>query len=452
MQDTISPKTPSQAEASATMPTDIPSRALIRKGLLRQLFSGACMQRWNDKLRPCPLAELDKQAHKMIVAHLLWSRTLQGFPGSKDYALVQRIIEGALFDYLFRTVVTDIKPPLFYRILENHDRYTKLASYVFDTLKPVLSPLGSFWERFQDWHTQRDSEPEARIILRAAHLFASRWEFRLIEPLNGFDAEMPTIAASFDRQLHEMADHVAGLAEILDPQTAIARLANFSGQLRFQVRWTQIPRIPQTDVLGHMFLVGSLAYLYTMAHGACTARSVNNFFCGLYHDLPELLTRDIISPVKQSSDGLARLIREYEAEELDRRIFAPLAEAGETILKSLLGYYLGAGTDSEFCERIFPSPQPSARQASPQDCGPTVIASFAQLDAQHDRDEDHPLDGSVVKACDLLGAYLEAYESIRSGVSSTTLTNAIFRLTSQLKDNTRVPGCMHMDSLLADFD
>ena len=47
---------------------------LVRKSLLRQLFSGAYMMRWNDKLRPCPLAEIDKQAHKMIVTAVLWTR------------------------------------------------------------------------------------------------------------------------------------------------------------------------------------------------------------------------------------------------------------------------------------------------------------------------------------------------------------------------------------------
>ena len=58
-----------------------------------------------------------------------------------------------------------------------------------------------------------------------------------------------------------------------------------------------------------------------MGLGACPARRVNNFFCGLFHDLPELLTRDIISPVKKSFEDLETLIKEYENTELDRRVF-----------------------------------------------------------------------------------------------------------------------------------
>ena len=41
-------------------------------------------------------------------------------------------------------------------------------------------------------------------------------------------------------------------------------------------------------------------------------RCVNNYFTGLFHDLPEVLTRDIISPVKRSVEGLSDLIKGYE--------------------------------------------------------------------------------------------------------------------------------------------
>ncbi len=413
--------------------------AVIRKSLLRQIFCGAYMQRWNDKLRPCQLAELDKQAHKMIVASILWTRACAGLPEDKHYALGQEIVEGALFDYFFRTVTTDIKPPLFYRILEDPGQYEKLSAYVFRTLAPVLSPLEPFWERFRIWHTEEGSYPRARRILRAAHLFASRWEFKLIEPLNGFDHEMPSIAWSFDKELGELKD-VAGMPDILNPGTALSQFANFSGQLRFQVRWTQIPRIPQTDVLGHMFFVASLAYLYSLAIGACRARLVNNFFCGLFHDLPELLTRDIITPVKRSSNELAQLIRAIEDEELMRRIVTPLENDGQSLLVSRLRYYLGLDTTSEFSERIM------------RDGKVFSLASFDELDKNYDQDRFHPLDGTMVKACDMLGAYLEADESIRNGVSSRTLVEARMRLAASLSDVERVPRCMYADSLLADFD
>ncbi|MGN1038125.1 MAG: phosphohydrolase, partial [Mailhella sp.] len=56
----------------------------IRKSLLQFIFSGASMRRWNDKLRPVELFEIDKQAHKMIVAFLLWQQSTKNMPPDKQ--------------------------------------------------------------------------------------------------------------------------------------------------------------------------------------------------------------------------------------------------------------------------------------------------------------------------------------------------------------------------------
>ena len=84
---------------------------MIRKALLLKIFSATHMQRWNDKVRPVELVELDKQAHKMIIAYCLgkFEEDVQGF----DWI---EIIEGGLFEFLQRIIVTDIKPPFFIRL------------------------------------------------------------------------------------------------------------------------------------------------------------------------------------------------------------------------------------------------------------------------------------------------------------------------------------------------
>ena len=416
----------------------------IRKALLRQIFSGSFMQRWNDRLRPCQLFEIDKQAHKMIAAALLLSRACQGQPEDKYCELSERIIEGAVFDYLFRTVTTDIKPQLFYRIQANEEHYAKLAAYVLRELDPVLSSLGrDFKERFAAWHKDRDFHTKERRLLKAAHLTASYWEFKLIKPLNSFDAEMDSIDADMWGRLDRLCPHVAGLKDLLSSDTAIGRFTSFCGQLRFQIRWTTIPRIPQTDVLGHTFFVAAASYLYSRILGLCQARRVNNFFAGLFHDLPELLTRDIITPVKQSSPDINQLIHIYEQEEMQSHVYEPLLKGGETDFVRRLGYYLGQGLDSEFCERF--QMQPGAVQ---------VAGSFAELDEKADKNSCNGLDGALVKACDKLSAFLEADESIRNGIASAYLCSARMRLKEDLSDASgrTIPACLGMDSLMADFD
>jgi putative hydrolase of HD superfamily len=410
---------------------------LVRKSLLQLIFSGAYLLRWNDKLRPSELLEIDKQAHKMLVACILWNESARALPGAGRRELAAEIIEGGLFDYFYRLVITDIKPPVFYRIRENPEHYRKLTDYVLARLEPPLSPLGPFWERCRAWHRAEEEDTLARRILSAAHLFASRWEFALLKPLNCFDDEMEDIAGSFEDRLTSFRD-LAGAEALLSPGTALAGLANHCGRLRFQIRWSQAPRIPATSVLGHMFVVAALAYFFSLSVGACRARAVNNFFCGLFHDLPELLTRDIISPVKRSVSILPPILKEYEREELERRIFRPLRQEGFVSLVERISYYLGLEVGSEFHE--------SVREGGRV----TRIRGFAALQEACNDDALDPQDGEMLKACDWLAAFLEAHSSIRNGVSSPHLQEALARLKADLGKSPL--ECLRLGSLLADFD
>lgn len=414
---------------------------IIRKNLLQLLFSGAYLLRWNDKLRPVELQEIDKQAHKMLLACALWHENSRELCAAERTALARNIIEGGLFDYFYRCIITDIKPPVFYKIKENREHYRQLTEYVLGRLEPVLAPLGPFWERMRAWHlaaVRGEEDSLDRRILTAAHLYASQWEFQLIRPCNTFDDEMDSIARSFVERLNRLRD-LRGMDPLLIPGTALGRFANLCGQLRFQIRWTQAPRIPATSVLGHMFIVASLGYFFSLVVDACPARSANNFFCGLFHDLPELLTRDIISPVKQSISSLPQLIKEYEEHELDRRILGPLRAEGFAPLAGRIAYYLGLEVGSEF-----------------QECrreGDTVVAvdGFDTLHRRHNRDEDDPKDGQMLKICDWLAAFLEAHSSIRNGVSSPHLLEAQARLKGKLTESP-LESRLHLEALLADFD
>lgn len=408
----------------------------IRKNLLQLIFSGAYLLRWNDKLRPVELLEIDKQAHKMLLACVLWHENSQNLPPAQRVALASEVIEGGLFDYFYRLIITDVKPPIFYRIKKNPKQFQRLTEHVLSCLEPALAPLGPFWERLCRWHATPDTDTPARRILTAAHLFASQWEFRLIEPLNApFDEEMGDIGQSFPDRL-DIFTELLGLAAMRTPGTALARLANLCGQLRFQTRWTQAPRIPATSVLGHMFIVAAYAYIFSLAVAACPTRACNNFFCGLFHDLPEVLTRDIISPVKQSTSELPQIIKDFEASELERRVFAPLRAEGFTSLVTRISYYLGLTVGSEFQECVCENGQ--IRK----------VDGFVAL-TQYNRDELDPKDGQLIKICDNLAAFLEVHSSIRNGVSSPHLLEASIRLLTKLREHS-LPA-LSLDALLADF-
>ena len=414
----------------------------MRKSLLQFIFSGSSMRRWNDKLRPVELYEIDKQAHKMITAFLLYRLQCRNLDKEESLLLGQELIEGCLFDYFYRLIITDIKPPVFYRIRENKEHFEQLTNWVLTALEPIVKPIGQvFWDKLVAYHKnayQQEEESLAQRILKVSHLYASKWEFNLIRPLNYFDEELRDIESSFTEQLQAMND-IEGVNHLLaSAGNPFVRIANLCGQLRFQIRWSQTSRMPETSVLGHMFVVASYSYFMSLDLGLCNARAVNNFFAGLFHDLPELLTRDISNPVKKSVDYLPG-INEYENAEIERRILVPLQSAGYEDVASRLSYYLGTGQASEFGETI-----------SDEYGNVHAIDSFEQLHAQYNFDKFDGKDGALVKACDMMGAFLEAHTSVHNGVGSPYIYEAMERIRTQCKDVNL--GSFNIRTLLADFD
>jgi len=158
---------------------------MIRKALLLKLFQGAYMQRWNDKLRPVELYELDKQGHKMIIAYFIgkFEQNRKGFNWVE-------IIEGGIFELLQRIVLTDLKPPILYKIKEDTQKYGELNKWVCGQLEPYVQAFNNdFWQRFKDYLFDTEDGLNRRI-LAAAHFYATGWEFGILERANprGYEA------------------------------------------------------------------------------------------------------------------------------------------------------------------------------------------------------------------------------------------------------------------------
>ncbi|MGA7076751.1 MAG: HD domain-containing protein, partial [Halobacteriota archaeon] len=288
---------------------------MVGKDLLIELFQAAEMRRWNDKLCPVPLTELDKQGHKMTIAYVLgkFAEHESGFSWTE-------IIEGGLFEYFERLTLTDIKPQVFERIKANEETFTELKKEVYARFTPLIADLNGLDERFEAYlfHPQDSIN---RKILDAAHFYATKWEFDIIKHENWNDYEIDEIQRGLQRRQEALSD-VEGLQKLALFPT-YRSFVDLCGRLRFQVRWGQLYRVPRTSVLGHMLIVAILSYLFSLAIDACSTRRANNYFAGLFHDLPEVLTKDVISPVKRAATGVDRFVKEFERDEMQRRIYRP---------------------------------------------------------------------------------------------------------------------------------
>ena len=149
-----------------------------------------------------------------------------------------------------------------------------------------------------------------------------------------------------------------------------------------------------------MLIVAILAYLCSCETEACEARIANNFIAGLFHDVPEVLTRDIVSPVKNSVHGLDEIIKSIEQEQMQSILYPLIPEDWISEIE----YF----TNDEFMNKVLVD-------------GKTHIVTSADIDNKYNSVEFKPVDGELVRACDHLSACIETYFSHIYGITTHTL-------------------------------
>lgn len=340
--------------------------------LIFRFFDSANMHRWNDHLRPMDLTELDKQAHKVAIAWYIGKKE-EDSGADVDWT---KIIEYCMFSFIQRTALTDLKPEIFHKIKkERSDEITEYVLSEFDNTVPDME--SGFRRRFESY-IRSDRRGLEESIIRGAHYLATKWEFDLISDMNkafvGIDKTREAIRSEV-----EMHKELVGVRDLLG---GLARdFTNMIGQLRFQQRWTRTPRVPQTTVLGHSLMVSNMTYLHDLDRGVGSKQKYNDYFTALFHDLPEVLTKDVISPVKTNVSGLAELLNEYEMDSVRSEIMPLLPEEWRDEFKFM------------------------------------IFEPFQFKD-----DPVHGMvDGPTIKLFDVMGAYMEAYVSCRYGISSSSL-------------------------------
>lgn len=394
----------------------------VRKGLILRIYDAANMQRWNDKIRPVDLRELDKQAHKMIIAYMLGKFEEK----NKDFDWVE-VIEGGFFEFLQRLVVTDLKPQVLDKIRHDPSKWHQLNKWAYKELLPFIQPLGKdFCNRFESYFSDIDNTVNKRI-LSSAHFYATKWEFRIIEHANPGGYEIKEIKQHLENRLKPYSD-LAGMRE-LDSNPHLDNFIDLCGMLRFQLRWSHIHREPRTSVLGHMLIVALLSYLFSLQMGTCPRRYFNNYFSALFHDLPEVLTKDIISPIKVSVEGLDDLIKEYEREQMDKEVYGLIPREWHQEIKMF--------TEGEF------------RGVVTLD-NKVAYKSSEDINRNYNHDVYNARDGEVVKAADNLAAFLEAYLALRNGIVSSDLEEAKWKIRSA--NDRQTIGGINLGEIYADFD
>ena len=385
---------------------------MLSAGLIEYFFTSASIQRWNDYPRMVELVELDKQAHKFIIAFFLANM-------EEDVNHVH-LIEAGIFEFLRRGIVTDIRPDVFRKALQKKEK--EINEWVLTKLYDHLADIedGEFYKRFENYLSDSTMYKKERFILKAASYLATRWEFAIVYQTSNFLSGIDQVKEAVEEEIEDYYELIGVRKIALNKK--LAKVIDLSGRLRFQKRWAQTPRIPETSVLGHMLIVAILGYFYSTHIKACNKRVENNFYCALFHDLPEALTRDIISPVKYSVNGLDEIISEYEVKMIENEILPYLPAHMVEHFKYLLGLY-GDNEKDEFLNKI------NEKRVMVVD---TLVT--------YNEDKYNAIDGVALKNCDRLSAFIEAVLSISHGVKSKELVQGKEFIKKVLKEKGKVDG------------
>lgn len=217
-----------------------------------------------------------------------------------------------------------------------------------------------------------------------------------------------TTRREIDEQISQHED-LKGVPQLMDRESGLHKFADVVGQLRFQQRWARSPRIPRTTVLGHSLMVADTVYLNDRDRGVSGRQVYGDFYTALFHDLPEALTRDVITPVKTSVSGLPTLLEDIEHEMVESGIIPLVPEGWRDDLRYM------------------------------------AYDPFS--------DSDKPArNGRQIKAADLLAAWMEAHISIRYGVSSKSLRDGKVDIGRKLTESGGYGEAIEAFEILADFE
>lgn len=363
---------------------------MITKELILRIFSAANILRWNDHIRPFDFFELDKQSHKMIIAYIV-AKFEQEEGKTIDWT---KLIEGGIFELFQRIMLTDLKPEVFRELMSKKEK--ELHNWVLDALDKDLSALGcGFKDRIREYFLNPEYAKKEKRILNSAHCMSTRWEFGIIYPWNAMIYGIEKTKQEIEEDIAAF-DDLSGIRKLVINKKYYGFL-DLCGQLRFQQRWAQSFRVPKTTVLGHMLIVAIFSYIFSMELGVSDARIYNNFFSALFHDLPEILTKDIVRPIKSSIEGLEDIIKLYEKKQVDERILPLLPESW----RQEMTYFI----QDEFEDKIIEN-------------GQIKIVDDA---SKYDDPKFQAADGKLNEICDKLGAYIEASMALEYGIKSETL-------------------------------
>lgn len=176
-------------------------------------------------------------------------------------------------------------------------------------------------EEFSDFLSEGIGTTEMEIY-RAATKIATLIELEENSSLMKNTGEYRDKYSEIENSLRNFS-HIPGVSSFSDPSGEIFKLLLKISKLRNQNRWAVQPYSINCSVLGHLFDTGVLAYFIGLEHFEWDEKiSTKMFFMGIFHDLAEVWTSDVPSPIKDRIPGFRAATEKYESMVLNKNLYS----------------------------------------------------------------------------------------------------------------------------------
>ena len=286
--------------------------------ILRLLFTrGLSISRWNNFPRAVEINHLDNVWFVLHVAlFLAYIESEKSGEPLDEFYIMKKVIFHSFRDLILSDInsgtkeyIKKIDPDIFWKI------HKKSFDFLFDFDAP------EFLKDDMKQVVFDDSERVENQIILAAKKYVGYTEALSNAAVFPFMYEVPL--SEISSQIDEMKQDLYCLRELMDNTDHQKYLAHVN-RLSFSMRWNHVSRKFPISVMSHLVIVAFVSYIIGMIENeAGWDYDIEKMMMkAMYHDVPEVITGDIITPTKQAVDGFTLVLEEVETQMLDDYLFS----------------------------------------------------------------------------------------------------------------------------------
>jgi len=289
--------------------------------ILRLLFTrGLSISRWNNFPRAVEITHLDNVGFVLHVALFLAYLEKENGEEVDMLYLMKKIIFTSFRDLVLSDINSGTKE---YIRKIDPDIFGKLHKKSFDFLLDF--PAEQYLKQDISEVVFDDSDRIENKLFRAAKKYVGYTEALSNSAVFPFMYEVPLSDLKGDIELRR--GKIKSLDTLMKNEDYQKYLSHVN-RLSFSMRWNHLKRGFPVSVMSHLVIVALLSYIIWMVENenGWDYDIEKMMMKAMYHDVPEVITWDIITPTKQAVDGFVMVLEKVEQQMLDDYLFSYLPD------------------------------------------------------------------------------------------------------------------------------